>query len=121
MVVSRIAKSIFLIISLLIISGVFFTLIKNNKKADDKFYALHFKGIIVNKTYLENKKALFVKVDNDWYGVMHYLLERYIEKGDSLIKNESSNCMIVKRDSSIVSTDTFCNSFAYIETEKKII
>jgi len=115
--VIKIFLSLFFVLLLI---GTYITIVKNRKAISD-FNELKFDGIVNRKTYLKNKKALFVLVNNNWYGIMNSPLEQYIEKGDSIFKNDFSDSVFVKKGFSSKNVKKFCKSYVYLIENKTVV
>ncbi len=119
MVNKKLIKLVIPLFFVIMLLGIFIAIEKNHK-AVNEFESLHFNGIVGEKTYLKYKKSLFIFVNNNWYGIMDYPLEQYIEKGDSIYKTDSSKCIIIKKNK-YSNEKRFCNSYAYLVKDNSVI
>lgn len=81
-----------IVFSVFIIIGVYLN--SQDKKADQEFYKLEIQGKVLRKKYIRNKKALYLQIDSNWYGLLDLSLESELSVGDSVTKNNDTDTIL---------------------------
>jgi hypothetical protein len=111
---------IFFLIVLIIWWLLFYNLLFKGEK---NFEQLTFHGTINYITKESGERATFILVDSVWYGILTTRVEEYIEVGDSIVKRDSTDKILIYRNyrQPNDTSKVFHNSSAFKVSNKSLL